>query len=84
MEGALTDGIPVRWWYDEFGAESFHYTAERLYNDTTSGKVYLELFGSRVSASATSPEIGSATHLRSFDFWAAGTSSIGRVIYNSV
>jgi hypothetical protein len=47
MEGALSDGTPVRWRYQEITPDSFHYLAERLQSDGKSWQLYLELFGRR-------------------------------------
>jgi hypothetical protein len=45
MEGNLSDGTPIRWRYDEFTPESFHYIGEKPKGDSASWQVYLELFG---------------------------------------
>jgi hypothetical protein len=50
MEGRLSGGTPIRWRYHTITARSFHYTAERLWSDDNSWKLYLELFGKRLTS----------------------------------
>lgn len=47
MEGALADGSPIRWGYTGLTPTSFHYKAERMWQDTGTWSVYLELIGRR-------------------------------------
>jgi len=48
MEGTLRDGASIRWRYAAITATSFHYTAEKLQQDGSCWRPYLELFGTRV------------------------------------
>jgi hypothetical protein len=48
MEGSLTDGTPIRWHYRSIASRSFHYTAEKLVDDSKPWQPYLELSGTRV------------------------------------
>jgi hypothetical protein len=43
MEGTLADSTPIRWHYRSITPTSFHYSAERLKDETW--HLYLELFG---------------------------------------
>lgn len=47
MEGKLLDGTSIRWRVTEITPSSFRYTAERLLHDSSSWRLYLELFGKR-------------------------------------
>ncbi|HZS57895.1 MAG TPA: hypothetical protein VFA43_01405 [Gemmatimonadaceae bacterium] len=47
MDGKLSGGTPVRWWYETITPTSFHYRAERQESDGQSWRLYLELLGKR-------------------------------------
>ena len=47
MEGKLLDGTSIRWRVAAITPSSFRYSAERLLDDGSSWRLYLELFGSR-------------------------------------
>jgi hypothetical protein len=47
MEGALSDGTPIRWRYEAITPVSFHYSAEKRDDDGDRWQLYLELFGTR-------------------------------------
>lgn len=49
MKGKLSDGTPIRWRYVTIEPVSFHYTAEKLSSHDKSWRLYLELFGKRLT-----------------------------------
>jgi len=50
MEGQLSGGTPIRWYYRSITPTSFHYSAEKLADDGKRWLLYLELFGTRPGA----------------------------------
>ena len=50
MEGALSDGTPIRWRYEAITPISFHYSAEQRADECERWRLYLELFGTRNGA----------------------------------